>query len=134
MRDEDSAAIPVALLVLSGLAAGGMMLGSWRLVLYPAILLIGLLIAISLHRRVPGLAVSLPAAVVLVLLALYGALDVMGVSAPTGEGMFLGWDPMTALYLFGLGTSFLGVGLLYGLVFPRLSGEQPDVVGEEAVR
>jgi hypothetical protein len=113
MRDDDPLA--VGLLVLGGVALAGMLFGAWQLVLYPSLVLMGVLLAMALAGRPTALQVGLPAGVTAMLVVLYGILHAMGIASPSGTGSFLGWDPMTALYLFGVGPAFVLVGLLYAL-------------------
>lgn len=102
----------LALLVLVVLTLAGMLTGSWQLVLYPTLLAVGALLAVAVTRngRVP---LGIPVGTTAMLVVLFGALHTMGIAAPRGEGTVLGWDPMTALYLFVVGPAFLLVGLLY---------------------
>jgi hypothetical protein len=104
----------LVLLVLGVLTLAGMLTGSWQLVLYPTPLTIGALLAVSVahNGRTP---LGIPAVVTGLLLVLFGILHAMGVASPSGRGTVLGWDPMTALYLFVVGPAFLLVGLLYAL-------------------
>lgn len=104
--------LALALLVLVVLTLAGMLTGSWQLVLYPTLLMIGALLAFSLTRR-GRLALGIPVGVTALLVVLFGILHAMGLAAPSGEGSVLGWDPMTALYLFVVGPAFVLVGLLY---------------------
>lgn len=111
MKWSASDRLAILLLLVVSAAVVGMVLGSWQLVLYPTLLLVGVLLAFALVRRSGGLLV--PVVVTLVLVGLYGALHAMGLAAPSGEGLLLGWDPMTALYLFGIGPVFVLVSLLF---------------------
>jgi hypothetical protein len=115
VRKPETDHLAAALLALGCAVVVGMLLGTWELVLYPSLLMMGVLLAMALIRRRTSLAIGLPAGVVALLVALFGALHAMGADSPSGAGSFLGWDPMTALYLFGLGPAFLLVGLLYAL-------------------
>jgi hypothetical protein len=117
-----------ALLVLFSLAAIGMLLSSWELVLYSSLLAFGALIAISPVLRGRRSAIGVPVAVTALLLLLFGALHVMGIDEPSGTGTFLGWDPMTALYLFGVGAAFVLVSLVYALT------DRPTPTVEESTR
>lgn len=128
MRKDDTDRLAMALLALGCVALAGMLLGTWELVLYPSLLIIGVLLAMALVRRTVAVAVGLPGGVVVLLLVLFTILHVMGVDSPSGTGSFLGWDPMTALYLFVVGPAFLLVGLLYALT------ERPDATEEEIAR
>jgi len=113
MKWNESDRLAVLLLAVLSVATVGMVLGSWQLVLYPTLLTVGVLLAFALVRRTGGLVV--PVAVTSVLLALFGALHGIGLAAPSGEGLVLGWDPATALYLFGVGPAFVLVSLLFVL-------------------
>lgn len=126
MRNNDGPA--VALLVLGCVVLAGMLLGTWELVLYPSLLIIGVLLAMALIRRRSAVKIGLPVGVVLLLLVLYGTLHAMGIDSPSGTGTFLGWDPMTALYLFGIGPAVLLVGLLYALI------DRPHATEEDVPR
>jgi hypothetical protein len=123
---SDSDRLAVGLLGLGIVVVGGMLLGSWQLVLYPTVLMIGVLLAMALVRR-PG-RVRVPIAVVATFLALFGILHSMGLANPSGRGSVLGWDPMTALYLFVVGPATVLVGLLYAYY-----GDSDEVV-EETLR
>lgn len=120
MHKERFAYLPYAVLVLTVAAAAGMLIGSWRLVLYPSILLFGVLISLGMRSGSRSPAVRIPAAVVALLLTLFIVLDLMGLGNPSGEGLVLGLSPLTALYFFGVGPAVVLVGLLYGLAFPQL--------------
>lgn len=129
MKWTSSDRLAVLLLVAVSTALVGMLLGSWQLVLYPTLLLVGVLLAFALARRTGS--VLVPVAVTAVLLALFGALHAMGLGAPSGEGLVLGWDPLTALYLFGIGPVFVLVSLLF--VFYGGVGDEPGT-GEPRTR
>lgn len=128
MRKNDNDRPAVALLALGCVVLAGMLLGTWELVLYPSLLIIGVLLAMALVRRRGAVTIGLPVGVVALLLVLFATLHVMGVDSPSGTGSFLGWDPMTALYLFGVGPAVLLVGLLYALI------DRPDATEEEVAR
>jgi hypothetical protein len=115
MSKDESDRLVMALLVLGCAAIGGMLLGSWQLVLYPSLLIVGVLLAMSVVRRRGLVAIGVPVGVTALLIVLFAVLHVMGADSPSGTGSFLGWDPMTALYLFGLGPAILIVGLLFAL-------------------
>jgi 4-amino-4-deoxy-L-arabinose transferase-like glycosyltransferase len=101
-------------LVLGVLTIAGMVTATWQLVLYPTLLIVGALLAISVTRN-GRTALGIPVGVTVLLVALFGILHAMGVASPSGRGTVLGWDPMTALYLFVVGPAFLLVDLLYAL-------------------
>jgi hypothetical protein len=104
-----------ALLALSVVAVAGMLLGRWQLVLYPSLLTVGVLLAMSLVHGVGAARLGVPIGVTGLLVALFGVLHAMGVASPTGSGTLLGWDPMTAVYLFLVGPAFVLVSLLYAV-------------------
>ncbi len=128
MHRNDNDAPAVALLALGCVDLAGMLLGTWELVLYPSLLLIGVLLAMALVRRRGAVVIGLPVGVTALLLVLFAILHLMGVDSPSGTGSFLGWDPMTAFYLFGVGPAFLLVGLLYALT------DRPDPTEEDVAR
>ncbi len=128
MHKNDNDGPAVALLVLGCVVLAGMLLGTWELVLYPSLLIIGVLLAMALIRRRSAVKIGVPVGVVVLLLALYATLHAMGIDSPSGTGSFLGWDPMTAFYLFGVGPAFLLVGLLYALL------DRPDPTEEDVAR
>lgn len=128
MRRDDNDRSAMALLTLGCVVLAGMLLDTWELVLYPSLLVIGVLLAMASVRRQGAVRVGLPVGVVALLVVLYATLHVMGIDSPSGTGTFLGWDPMTALYLFGVGPAVLLVGLLYALT------DRPDATEEEVAR
>lgn len=129
MKWTRSDRLAVLLLVAVSAAVVGMLLGSWQLVLYPTLLLVGVLLAFALLSRAGGLMV--PVTVTLALVALFGALHAMGWAAPSGEGLVLGWDPSTALYLFVIGPVFVLVSLLF--VFYGGDGDERRTAATEEV-
>jgi hypothetical protein len=114
MHKDESNTMAWALLVLSGLALVGMLVGSWELLLYTTVVTFSVLLAMSVAGS-PRAGVAVPVGVTVALLALFGLLHSMGLASPTGEGSFLGWDPMTAIYLFAIGPVYLAVSLAYAL-------------------
>lgn len=128
MRKDDTDRLAVALLALGCVALAGMLIGTWELVLYPSLLIMGVLLAMALVRRTSAVAVGVPVGVVAMLVGLFAILHVMGVDSPSGTGSFLGWDPMTAFYFFAVGPAFLSVGLLYALI------DRSDATDEEIAR
>lgn len=114
MRRDDRRTPAWVLLGLAVLTMFGMLLGSWQLVLYPSLLIVGVLLAMSMAAK-GQLRYGIPVFVTVLLVGLFALLHAMGVDDPSGEGSFLGWDPMTAIYLFVVGPAFLLVGLLFAL-------------------
>ena len=123
-----------AMLGLIVLIIVGMLIASWRMVLYPFLLVVGISILFGLTRAVQRnrSVLLLPIGLVILLVALYGWLDSMSVADPDGEGIVLGFAPTTALYFFGVMPAFLLVGLAFALTFsqdaPELE-EDPEVQG-----
>lgn len=132
MHRSETDRLAWALLAMSVVAVAGMLLGRWQLVLYPSLLTVGVLLAMSLVRRAGGLPLRVPVGVTALLLVLFGALHAMGLASPAGEGSVLGWDPMTAVYLFLVGPAFVLVALLYALHDRTAATE--NAADEETVR
>lgn len=118
----------------------GMLLSSWRLVLYPFLPIVGIGMLYGLTRAVKRNRALLlvPSGVVVLLAGLYGWLDAMSVADPDGEGLVIGFAPTTALYFFGVAPAFLLVGLLFALTFSQDAPEveesaqtSGDINGEE---
>jgi hypothetical protein len=134
-RNGDPLAVGVLVLVTTALV--GMVVGRWEVVLYPSLLLVGVLLGMAL----PGLAMSVRLGVAVgttaLLLVLFAVLHAMGIADPSGEGLVLGMDPMTILYLFGVGAAFLLVNLLFALFGADRTADgtsQDDTTGEEFAR
>jgi len=117
-----------AMLGLLVLVIIGMLVGSWRIVLYPFLLIVGISISFGLTRALRSNqgVLLIPVGVVALLLALYGSLDLMSVADPAGEGMVFGFAPTTALYFFGITPVILLVGLAFALTFSR---DAPELEG-----
>ncbi len=99
----------------------GMLIASWRMILYPFLLVVGIGILFGLTRAVQrnrGV-LLLPIGLVALLVALYGWLDSMSVADPAGEGLVLGFAPTTALYFFGITPVILLTGLAFALTFSQ---------------
>lgn len=126
MRVDKARALEWSLLIVAALTLVGMALGSWQLVLYPSLLMVGALLALALLPHEKS-AFGVPLCVTGLLVALFVVLHAMGVAEPSGEGSVLGWDPMTALYLFVVGPAFVLVGLLYA-VHDRSTAQDREAV------
>lgn len=122
-----------AMLGLVVLIIVGMLIASWRMVLYPFLLIVGISILFGLTRAVQRnrSVLLLPIGVVVLLVALYGWLDSMSVADPDGEGIVLGLAPTTALYFFGIMPAFLLVGLAFSLTF---SQDAPELEEDSEVQ
>lgn len=111
-----------AVLGLVALMLVGMMLSSWRVVLYPLILVIGICILFGYTRELPGR--KWPLAVAGSIIVLYGllfvVLDVMTGGEPTGSTDYvLGMTPPMALYIISFPLLVILAGVLYGLTFKQ---------------
>lgn len=118
-----------ALLGLVILLTIGMLVGSWRMVLYPFLPIAGICITYGLLRNVRSnrMMLLLPISLVALLTVLYIWLDAMSVADPDGEGLVLGFAPTTALYFFGITPVTLLVGLAFALTFSEeVSGTDED--------
>ncbi|HEY8343382.1 MAG TPA: hypothetical protein VIK75_10390 [Calditerricola sp.] len=122
MRADDRAM--VALLALVVVMLVGMLTGSWRAVLYPYLVVIGLCLAVGLVeaiRRWRRL-IILPVAVTVLYLGLFVLLDVLTGKEPTGgSGTVFGLVSSTALYLLGIWPLALVLALLYAWTFDHAS-------------
>ncbi|MET3576317.1 hypothetical protein ACFFIY_00745 [Bhargavaea ullalensis] len=105
------------LIVLSLL---GMFMQSWRLILYPYLLVIGIVITLGMWKAVKKSRAKLwvPGLVAGGYLALFISLDVITRSDPAGgSGYILGMTPSLALYLLGILPLAVIASLLYALLF-----------------
>lgn len=113
----------------------GMLLSSWRIILYPLLLVIGIAILFGYTRELSGR--RWPFLVAGSVVVLYGVLflviDVMTGGEPTGSTDYvLGMTPPMALYVLGFPVLIILAGLLYGLTFKQEDVE--EVVRERRVR
>lgn len=111
-----------AVLGLVVLMLVGMLLSSWRVILYPLILLIGISILFGYTRELPGR--KWPLLVAGSVVVLYGLLfiviDVMTGGEPTGTTNYvLGMIPPMALYIISFPLLIVMAGVLYGLTFKQ---------------
>ena len=100
----------------------GMLLSSWRVVLYPLVLLIGISILFGYTRELPGR--KWPLVVAGSIVVLYGLLfilvDILTGGEPTGSTNYvLGMTPPMALYIISFPLLVILVGVLYGLTFKQ---------------
>lgn len=126
----------VALLVLMVVMLIGMLTGSWRAVLYPYLVVIGLCLAVGLVKAICRWKhlIALPVAVPVLYLALFVVLDVLTVKEPTGgSGTVFGLVPSTALYLLGIWPLALVLTLLYAWTFDHASraAEMSDICKDD---
>lgn len=109
-----------AMLGLVTLMLVGMLLSSWRVILYPLILVIGISILFGYTRELPGR--KWPLVVAGSIVVLYGllfiVLDILSGGEPTGSTNYvLGMTPPMALYIISFPLLIILVGVLYGLTF-----------------
>ncbi len=109
-----------AVLGLVVLMLVGMLLSSWRVVLYPLIFLIGISILFGYTRELPGK--KWPILVAGSIVVLYGllfiVLDILTGGEPTGSTNYiLGMTPPMALYIISFPILIILAGVLYGLTF-----------------
>jgi hypothetical protein len=111
-----------ATLGLSVLILIGMLTSSWRVVLYPFLLIIAICMlfgfATSARGRVTTLLMCFGVAAGYAFI--FGWVDAISGGEPTGSTNYvLGMTPVTALYLIGVPLLVVVVGLLYALTFTR---------------
>ena len=100
----------------------GMLLSSWRVILYPLIFLIGISILFGYTRDLPGR--KWPLLVAGSVVVLYGLLfillDLLTGGEPTGSTNYvLGMTPPMALYIISFPLLVILAGVLYGLTFQQ---------------
>ncbi|SIT79673.1 hypothetical protein [Edaphobacillus lindanitolerans] len=109
--------------VFSGLivlSLAGMFMQSWRLILYPYLIVIGLAITIGIWRAVKRSPAKIwvPALVAGGYVALFATLDIITRNDPAGGNhYFLGMTPSLAIYLLGILPLAVIASLLYALLF-----------------
>ena len=122
------------LLGLAALMTAGMLAGSWRLVLYPLLPIIGISALFGFIRELPSGRRGVLVAGVLVVMfaAFFVVLDAMTGGEPTGSTSYIiGMTPPTALYLIVWPLLVLVAGVLYAATFAR---EDVDPATLEAER
>lgn len=90
------------LLVLVGLTFIGTLTGSWHLILYPYLIVIGIAVLFGIMKNVKQSPnkIWIPVIVSAVYLILYIWLDMLTQNSPTGgEGYIFGLTPSMALYI-----------------------------------
>lgn len=123
-----------AMLGLVVLMLIGMLLSSWRIILYPLILVIGVSILFGYTRELPEKKWPLLVAGSIVMLygLLFIVLDFMSGGEPTGSTNYvLGMTPPMALYIISFPLLIVLAGVLYGLTFKQ--EDVQEVVEEREV-
>lgn len=111
-----------ALLGLVILMLIGMLISSWRVVLYPLLLVIGISILFGYTRELQSRKwpLLIAGSVVVLLGLLFIVLDIMTGGEPTGSTNYvLGMTPPMALYIIGFPLIIVLAGILYGLTFKQ---------------
>lgn len=115
-----------ALLVLVILMLVGMLTGSWRVVLYPYLAVIGIIILLGVgsRRADSPIYLALGAGVSAVYFALFIWLDVvMGPGIDADTALIGGVVPSTAIYFFAIWPFGMVVAVLYSLFHRRLMSD-----------
>lgn len=115
-----------ALLILVSLMLVGMLTGSWRVVLYPYLAVIGIIILLGVGSRRADSRVylALGAGVSVVYFALFIWLDVvMGPGIDADTGLIGGVVPSAAIYFFAIWPFGMVVAVLYALFHRRLMSD-----------
>jgi len=108
------------ILLLVSVTLIGMLTGSWRIILYPYLVVIGIAILAGLVKNVEKnpRKIWIPASVSLAYIILYSWLDVSTIDSPTGGTSYiLGLTPSMAIYLLGIWPLANLVCLLYAWTF-----------------
>lgn len=107
----------------------GMVTGSWRAVLYPFLLVIGLAIFMGLIKDIERnpRKIWIPVSVSVIYFILYIAHDLITLNSPTGgTGFVFGLTPAMALYFFGIWPLAVLVCLLYVITFSIQPKQKKD--------
>jgi len=111
-----------ALLGLVILMLIGMLISSWRVVLYPLLPVIGISILFGYTRELPSRKwpLLIAGSVVVLFGLLFTVLDIMTGGEPTGSTNYvLGMTPPMALYIISFPSIVVLTGILYGLTFKQ---------------
>jgi hypothetical protein len=123
------------LLGLTVLMIVGMLTSSWRMILYPVILVMGISILFGFLRELPERkrALLVAGSVAGGFALLFVIIDIMTGGEPTGRSTtyVLGMTPPTALYMLGFPLLVVLAGVLYALTFQQ--EDVQEVLEERAV-
>lgn len=130
MRGSLSDRLVYVLLGLLALILVGMLLASWRVVLYPFLLVIGVSILFGFIRRIREGDSRVPAltagSVVVLFFILFIWVDVLSGGEPTGSTNYIfGMTPAMAVYVIGVPILVALPSLLYALTFTREDLDSP---------
>ncbi len=113
----------------------GMFASSWRMIVYPVILVMGISILFGFVSELPNRKRPLLVAgsVVVLFGLLFTLIDIMTGGDPTGRSTnyVLGMTPPTALYMISFPLLIVLAGVLYGLTFQQEDVE--EVLEEKAL-
>ncbi|CAN5164834.1 hypothetical protein BH20ACT11_BH20ACT11_08270 [soil metagenome] len=130
-----SSKLMYVLLGLTVLMLIGMLTGSWRVILYPFLLVVGVSILFGFTREIGNRSRPLLIAgpVVILFVVLFLVLDISTGMQPTGSASrVLGMTPPMAWYLLGFPPLAILVGVLYAVTFQNEEPETPQRVANEA--
>jgi hypothetical protein len=108
------------LLFLVSLTLIGMITASWRIILYPYLIVIGIAILLGMLKNVKKnpRKIWIPISVSAIYIILYAWLDIMTIGSPTGGDTYiLGLTPSMALYVLGIWPFANVICLLYAWTF-----------------
>jgi hypothetical protein len=108
----------------------GMLAGSFRLIIYPYMLIIGLLLLIGLAKKIKvnKKIVWVPTIITLLFLLLQGWLDNATLQTPTGGvKLIFGFTVTNAIYYLGIWTLCACFSLIYAWVFNQREGTEAAV-------
>jgi hypothetical protein len=118
----------VALLVLIII---GMLVGSFRLIIYPYLVLVGILLFIGLAKKIKvnKKIIWIPTIVTFLFLLLQGWLDLATLRSPIGgENLIFGFTISTAIYYLGIWTLCASFSLIYVWTFSQPQVEQSSLI------
>ncbi|MEX3622106.1 hypothetical protein [Viridibacillus arvi] len=108
------------LLVLVSITFIGAITGSWRFILYPYLIVIGIAILFGLLKSIKQnpRKIWIPVSVSVLYIILYVSLDIMTINTPTGGSSYLlGLTPSMALYILAIWPLANIICLLYAWTF-----------------
>ncbi|WP_029266485.1 hypothetical protein [Virgibacillus alimentarius] len=107
-------------LFLVGLSLIGMILQSWRMILYPYLIVIGITILIGMWKSIIHVPkkICIPISVSIIYFILYGLLDILSLDSIADKDYYIfGMTPTMALYLIAILPSAVIICLLYAITF-----------------
>lgn len=122
----------ILLLVLVSIMIIGMVTSSWRVVLYPYLMVIGvvILLGVGTRRNRDRVLMGLGVGVALVYIALYVWLDLtMAPDLGSSTDLVGGVVPTTAIYFFVIWPFGLVIAALYAVLHRRIMSDDHEVDG-----